>query len=171
MSGEIRRRDFVVVAAAAASGVAIGAAAWPLVDSLNPAADVRGRRPIFSVATLPIQRHVIILVDGAAMMMLWRSADELKALRTIASGRSASGQVDPEFARNWHRSLRPELLVCSAACTREGCLVGPHFPSSLMCPCCGSSFDLAGRAASGPTSRDLEVPRYRFVGDTDIEFN
>jgi ubiquinol-cytochrome c reductase iron-sulfur subunit len=43
---EVRRRDFIHVAAVAMAGTGTAAAVWPLIDSLNPPADVRATATI-----------------------------------------------------------------------------------------------------------------------------
>jgi Rieske Fe-S protein len=40
----------------------------------------------------------------------------------------------------------------------------------MVCPCCGSRYDLAGRVFEGPAPTNLRVPPYRFVDETTIEF-
>lgn len=75
---------------------------------------------------------------------------------------AAESGATPSFSRNWHRSIRPELMVLTALCTREHCRVrrnGPGWPEGegFHCPCCGSRYDLAGRVLQGVAPHDLAV--------------
>ena len=85
--------------------------------------------------------------------------------------------LQPDFATNEHRSLRPEILVVEGVCTHLGCAPIPRFevaPADLgadwvggfYCPCHGSKFDLSGRVFSGvPAPTNLTVPPYTFLND------
>jgi ubiquinol-cytochrome c reductase iron-sulfur subunit len=86
--------------------------------------------------------------------------------------------LTPDYARNEHRSIKPEFLVLYAACTHLGCLpkqyftqgdptLGADWPGGFFCPCHGSRFDLAGRVFNGsPASLNLAVPPHKFESDT-----
>jgi ubiquinol-cytochrome c reductase iron-sulfur subunit len=84
----------------------------------------------------------------------------------------------PEYAKNEYRSRKPELFVCVGICTHLGCSPTPAFtpgaqpgvPASweggFICPCHGSTFDLAGRVfANKPAPDNLEVPPYTYSAD------
>jgi len=85
----------------------------------------------------------------------------------------------PEYAKNWHRSINPEYLVLVGICTHLGCIpefepglggwLGNNWPGGYFCPCHGSKYDLAGRVFSGvPAPYNLPVPPYRFTSRTAI---
>ena len=86
----------------------------------------------------------------------------------------------PEYARNVHRSIRPEYLVLNMHCTHLGCVpslipeVGAqpfdaNWRGGFFCGCHRSVFDLAGRVFSGvPAGLNLLVPPYRFADDDHI---
>ena len=71
------------------------------------------------------------------------------------------GELTPEYARNGWRSRKPEVLVVVGICTHLGCSPSDKFtpgpqPSlpndwegGFLCPCHGSTFDMAGRVALG----------------------
>ncbi|MGI9304037.1 MAG: ubiquinol-cytochrome c reductase iron-sulfur subunit, partial [Gammaproteobacteria bacterium] len=86
----------------------------------------------------------------------------------------------PEFAKNHHRSLRPELLVLVGICTHLGCSptfrpeaapadLGSEWKGGFFCPCHGSRFDLSGRVyKSVPAPANLVVPPYQFLSNTRL---
>jgi ubiquinol-cytochrome c reductase iron-sulfur subunit len=86
----------------------------------------------------------------------------------------------PPYARNEHRSRKPELLVVVGICTHLGCSPGDKFaagaqpslpadwPGGWLCPCHGSTFDLAGRVFKNkPAPDNLRVPPYMFASGSD----
>ncbi len=179
------RREFLSLAATAIGGVGAACALWPLVSSMNPSADV-------IAAGAPVDVDISHLQPGEQMVVLWRShpifiahrtADELKMLQQPQdTGKlrdpGSSVEQQPEYAKNWHRSLKPEYSVLVGICTHLGCIplfepapgsVGQGWPGGYFCPCHGSRYDLAGRVFQGvPAPYNLPVPPYHFVNDTTI---
>ena len=86
----------------------------------------------------------------------------------------------PPYAKNWHRSVKPEYGVLVGICTHLGCIPGfdplpnatqpaANWLGGYFCPCHGSKYDLAGRVFRNvPAPYNLPVPPYHFVNDTMI---
>jgi len=85
----------------------------------------------------------------------------------------------PEYARNQWRSIKPEFLVAVGICSHLGCSPSdrlqpgaqPSLPNDwaggFLCPCHGSTFDLAGRVfRNKPAPDNLEVPPHMYLSDT-----
>jgi len=181
--GGTTRRDFLALTASAMGAVGAAAVAWPLINSMNPARDTLA-------AGAPVDIDISRLQPGQQIVVLWRSRpifivnrtpDELKKLQSpqdIGQLRDPDSAVlqQPEYAKNWHRSVKPELLVLVGICTHLGCIpsfvpepggsLGPSWEGGYFCPCHGSRYDLAGRVFSGvPAPFNLPVPPYTFVSD------
>jgi len=88
-------------------------------------------------------------------------------------------QMQPEYCKNDHRSIKPEIMVAVGICTHLGCsptdkfktadAVEPDWQGGFLCPCHGSTFDLAGRVyKSKPAPDNLEVPPHRYLSDAKI---
>jgi ubiquinol-cytochrome c reductase iron-sulfur subunit len=90
-------------------------------------------------------------------------------------------ELTPPYARNEHRSRKPEYLVVVGICTHLGCSptdkfqAGPQpslpddWPGGFLCPCHGSTFDLAGRVFKNkPAPDNLEVPPHMYLSDTKL---
>jgi ubiquinol-cytochrome c reductase iron-sulfur subunit len=183
---QIPRRNFLVTAASATAGVGAVAALWPFIYSMNPAADTRAKATLFKLRALDAEKPTTLAVGTFPVMIFRRSPETIEALRATTGPSTARGSAfrdalsaqsrQPAWAKNWHRSLRPDIMVCVANCSREGCVVSRMTSPSesadvLRCLCCGSSFDLAGRVFSGPARHNLTVPNHRFIDDQTIEFN
>jgi ubiquinol-cytochrome c reductase iron-sulfur subunit len=86
----------------------------------------------------------------------------------------------PEYAKNPHRSRKPEVWVAVGICTHLGCSptyrpdvapedLGADWVGGFYCACHGSKFDLAGRVYSGvPAPTNLVIPPYQFLDDNTV---
>lgn len=169
------RRDWLLTTAYAVGGVGAALALWPFIAALGPAEDVAARRTTFDIGTLAGIAPSLVDVDQVPVMIFRRTPQELVALRTPGANLrdpDSTRSRQPDWAQNWHRSLRPDVMVCVATCTHGDCLVRRAAAEQfeLACPCCAARYDLAGRVISGPAPTNLRVPAYRFVSETEIEF-
>jgi len=82
---------------------------------------------------------------------------------------------------NEARSIRPEVLVVVGICTHLGCSPSdkfqpgaqPSLPSDwkggFLCPCHGSTFDMAGRVFKNkPAPDNLQVPPHMYLSETKL---
>ena len=94
---------------------------------------------------------------------------------------SATTYPTPEYAKNEHRSIKPEVCVGVGICSHLGCSPSdklqpgpqPSLPDDwqggFLCPCHGSTFDLAGRVFKNkPAPDNLEVPPHMYLSDTRL---
>ncbi len=180
------RRDFLILAASAMGAVGVGAAATAFISSMQPARDTLA-------AGAPVDIDISSVLPGQQIVVLWRSRPIFIMRRTpeelqkLESAQEASELRDPDsaelqqpdYAKNWHRSIKPEILVLVGICTHLGCIpgfvpqpggdLGPSWQGGYFCPCHGSRYDLSGRVFQGvPAPYNLPVPPYNFVSDTVI---
>jgi ubiquinol-cytochrome c reductase iron-sulfur subunit len=181
------RRDFLYLATGAVGAVGAAAALVPFIVQMNPDAST-------IAAGAPIDIDISKVQPGQNVIVRWRShpifvvnrpqnlLTELQSPQLVRqlSDPDSSVLQQPDYARNWHRSIKPEFLVLVGICTHLGCI--PQFfpdPSSstptpgwlggYFCPCHGSKYDLAGRVFRGvPAPYNLPVPPYHFVNDTTL---
>lgn len=164
------RRDFLFLAAGAIGAVGAVAAIWPLIDSMNPAADVRALSAT-EVDLGPIEegQRVTITWRGKPIYIDHRPQKEIEAARSVDLNQLPDPQTDAD------RVQRPEWLVVIGICTHLGCLpkgqkVGDPRGEwgGWFCPCHGSHYDTSGRIRKGPAPRNLDLPPYEFLDDTLI---
>ena len=180
------QRRKLLIATSAAGAVAAGATAIPFVASLTPSDRARA-------AGAPVEADVSKLAVGDMMTVEWRGKPVWILRRTpemLASLDKTDEKVSdpnsdkpqqPEYAKNKHRSIKPEYLVTVGICTHLGCSPSEKFkvgaeggmtadwPGGFLCPCHGSLFDLAGRVYSSmPAPDNLEVPPHQYLADTTI---
>jgi ubiquinol-cytochrome c reductase iron-sulfur subunit len=174
------RRDFLYYATAGAGAVATGAAVWPLVNQMNPSADVQALSSIFvDVSGVEVGTQLTVKWLGKPVFIRRRSPEEIDAARNTAltdlvdaNGENAN---KPEAdAADQNRSLDEagEWLVMMGVCTHLGCVPlgdGSGDFGGWFCPCHGSHYDTAGRIRKGPAPRNLPVPVAAFIDETTIK--
>jgi ubiquinol-cytochrome c reductase iron-sulfur subunit len=177
------RRDFLYYATGGAAVVATGAAVWPLVNQMNPSADVR--------AMSSIRVDISGVEEGTQLTVKWLGKPVFIRHRSdedIANARADDGSSEliDNVARNdnlapdanaddVNRALDGETgkwLVMMGVCTHLGCVPlgnGAGDYHGWYCPCHGSQYDAAGRVRKGPAPRNLDVPIAAFVDDITIK--
>jgi ubiquinol-cytochrome c reductase iron-sulfur subunit len=180
------RREFLVVATASLAAMGAAITAWPFVESLEPAADVLAAGAPLDVDVSRVQagQQIVVRWRSRPVFILHRTPAALQTLQSpgdtalLADPDSAVHQ-QPDYARNWHRSIRPDYLVVVGICTHLGCIpelralpggsLGASWPGGFFCPCHGSRYDLAARVFRGvPAPYNLPVPPHRFVKDKTL---
>lgn len=181
---ETSRRDFLTLAAAALGAVGIGSVAWPFIDSMNPAADIlaAGAPVDVDISKLQPGQQILVVWRGHPIFIMHRTAEQLTMLQSardtgLLSDPDSDQLQQAEYAKNWHRSIKPEHLVLVGVCTHLGCIpqltaapggdLGPSWPGGYFCHCHGSKYDLSGRVFRGvPAPLNLPVPPYTYASDT-----
>ena len=76
--GNGSRRDFLYVATAATGAIAVGGAVWPLIDQMNPSADVKALASIeVDVAGLEPGSQITVKWLGKPVFIRRRTEDEI----------------------------------------------------------------------------------------------
>lgn len=166
------RRDFLDLSLATIVVGAVGTAAfaWPIIDSMNPAADV------LALATVEVDLSAIEV--GQSITIKWRGKPVFIRRRTEAEIAKARADDDADLKdpqSDADRVQRSEWLVMEGVCTHLGCIPLGQKPSDpkgdyggWFCPCHGSHYDLSGRIRLGPAPKNLLVPPYAFLDDSAI---
>jgi len=150
------------------TAVATGTALWPVVDSMNPAAD--------TLALASTEVDISKVAVGQAITVVWRGAPVFIRHRTpeeIAQARSVNWHDLRDPQSDESRVKKAEWLIVKGVCTHLGCIplgTKPGQPrgdyGGWFCPCHGSHYDVSGRVRKGPAPKNLLVPPYIFVTDT-----
>ncbi|CAA9478652.1 MAG: Ubiquinol-cytochrome C reductase iron-sulfur subunit [uncultured Sphingomonadaceae bacterium] len=167
-----RRRDFINVAALSFLGVGTAVAIYPLINQMNPSADVLA----LASAEVDISR----IEPGQAIKTVWRKQPvfirNLTPQEIAAANKVDVGSLrDPQTLAERTKEGKQNWLVTMAVCTHLGCvpLGGSEGENKgeyngYFCPCHGSHYDEAARIRKGPAPKNLEVPEFAFVSDTVI---
>lgn len=175
---EGNRRDFLYYATAGAGAVAAGAAVWPLVNQMNPSADVLALSSIrVDVSGVEPGSQLTVKWLGKPVFIRHRSGAEIQEAQQ--QDEEAVGALPDTNARNVNLSdanapatdanrtmPSPEgeaagaWIVQMGVCTHLGCVplgdAGDF--KGWFCPCHGSHYDLAGRIRKGPAPENLPIP-------------
>ena len=174
------RRDFLYYATAGAGAITAGAAVWPLVNQMNPSADVKALSSIrVDISEIEPGTQLTVKWLGKPVFIRRRTEDEISEARGVAMDDlidlSARNNNAPELdAADENRSLDEtgEWLVMMGVCTPLGCVPlgdGAGDFHGWFCPCHGSHYDTSGRIRKGPAPENLPVPVAAFVDDTTIK--
>ena len=171
------RRDFLYYATAGAGAVATGAAVWPLINQMNPSADVQALSSIrVDVSGVAPGTQLTVKWLGKPVFIRRRTAEEIEAARAVdvatlpdTNARNANDGPDAD-AIDQNRTLDEagEWLVMMGVCTHLGCVPLGDAAGDFggwFCPCHGSHYDTAGRIRKGPAPTNLPVPVAAFDGN------
>lgn len=163
------RRDFLYYATGGAGAVVAGAAVWPLVNQMNPSADVLALSSILvDVGSLEPGTQLTVKWLGKPVFIRRRSEDEIEAARAVSlsdlpdQGAENANVPAGSTAADENRTLDEagEWLVMMGVCTHLGCVplgdAGDF--GGWFCPCHGSHYDTAGRIRKGPAPENLHIP-------------
>ncbi len=177
------RRNFLYYATAGAGVVATGAAVWPLVNQMNPSADVKALSSIrVDIADVERGTQLTVKYRGKPVFIRRRLQDEIDAARAVKMDDLVDPvdymwenpnlkQDSPALDQNRTMDAAGEWLVMIGVCTHLGCVpLGGRSGDfgGWFCPCHGSHYDTSGRIRKGPAPRNLDIPAARFDGDTTI---
>ena len=182
---DLSRRNFLLGATVVTGAVGVGFAAAPFLISWRPSERARA-------LGAPVEVDISKLEPGEMMKVQWQGRGVFVVNRTPAllesltevegelrDAESAEPQ-QPDYARNAHRSIKPEILVVLGVCTHLGCApekrfdvgaadLGADWKGGFFCPCHGSKFDVAGRVYAGvPAPLNLVVPPHQYLSDSLI---
>ena len=181
------RRTWLMITcgAGAVGGVAT---AVPFVASFTPSerAKAAGAPVEVDVSGLKPGEKTVVEWRGKPVWIMRRTPEQLESLKKsepqVADPKSERTQYPtPDYAKNQWRSIKPELFVAVGICSHLGCSPSDKFATGpqpslpddwvggFLCPCHGSTFDLAGRVFKNkPAPDNLEVPPYMYLSDSTL---
>ena len=174
------RRDFLYVATGGALAVGAAGAVWPLVDQMNPSADVLALASIeVDVSSVDAGTQITVKWRGKPVFIRRRTAEEIAKAREVdlaaLPDNTSQNRNRPDAdGADQNRSLDSsgEWLVMMGVCTHLGCVPlgdGAGDFGGWFCPCHGSHYDTSGRIRKGPAPLNLEVPTASFISDSVIK--
>jgi ubiquinol-cytochrome c reductase iron-sulfur subunit len=180
------RRTWIAVTCGAGA-VGGAAVAVPFISTFAPSERARA-------AGAPVQVDISAIKPGEKLTVEWRgkpvwivrrTAEQVAALPKIDAqladpdSKRKPDELTPAYARNAARSIKPEYFVGVGICSHLGCSPSDRFATGaqpslpadwaggFLCPCHGSTFDLAGRVFKNkPAPDNLEVPPHMYVSDS-----
>lgn len=167
-----RRRDFINIAAVSFAGVGALAIVLPLINQMNPSADV------LALSTTEVDLSKIR--PGQAIKAQFRKQPLFVRNLTpkeIAEANAVDIKTlrDPQTLAERTKPGKENWLITLGVCTHLGCVPlgagegenkGPF--GGYFCPCHGSAYDTAARIRQGPAPKNLHVPDYAFNSDTVV---
>ncbi|MBV2209057.1 MAG: ubiquinol-cytochrome c reductase iron-sulfur subunit [Thermomonas sp.] len=179
------RRRFLTASTTVVGAVGAGFAAVPFIKSWSPSARAR-------FAGAPVTQDISSLEEGQQLVINWRGQpifiakrskamlDILPQMDALVADPKSDASVQPTYAKNENRSVKPEILVLIGVCTHLGCApelhaeikpqpFDPNWKGGYFCPCHKSRYDISGRVyKSQPAPLNLPVPPYFFQDDNTL---
>jgi ubiquinol-cytochrome c reductase iron-sulfur subunit len=160
----------------------------PFVSSIAPSERARaaGAPVQVDISAIPPGEKLTVEWRGKPVWILRRTPEQLATLKEVepqlADPNSERTQYPtPEYAQNPHRSIKEEFFIGVGICSHLGCSpiskltpgAQPSLPDDwaggFLCPCHGSTFDVAGRVFKNkPAPDNLEVPPHMYLSDSVV---
>ncbi|RZS51923.1 ubiquinol-cytochrome c reductase iron-sulfur subunit [Sphaerotilus mobilis] len=177
-----------LIASSCAGAIGGAAVAVPFVSTFAPSERAKAAGAAVEVEIGALQPGEKLTVEwrGKPVWIVRRTPEQLAELSKL-DGQLADPNSDrkayptPEYAKNAARSIKPEYLVVVGICSHLGCSPSDKFQAGpqpslpddwtggFLCPCHGSTFDLAGRVFKNkPAPDNLEVPPHMYLSDTKL---
>jgi ubiquinol-cytochrome c reductase iron-sulfur subunit len=181
------RRNWIAITcgAGAVGGVAV---AVPFVSTFTPSERAKAAGAPVTVDISAVRPGEMLTVEwrGKPVWVVRRTPEQLESLKKteaqVADPNSdRKAYPTPEYAKNQYRSIKPEVFVGVGICSHLGCSPSAKFATGaqpslpddwgggFLCPCHGSTFDIAGRVFKNkPAPDNLEVPPHMYLSDTVV---
>ncbi|QPF75224.1 ubiquinol-cytochrome c reductase iron-sulfur subunit [Roseateles sp. DAIF2] len=177
-----------LIATGCAGAVGGVATAVPFVSTFTPSerAKAAGAAVEVDISSLKPGEKLTVEWRGKPVWIVRRTPEQLESLKATESQLADPLSVrtaypTPEYAKNQARSIKPELFVAVGICSHLGCSPSDKFQTGaqpslpddwhggFLCPCHGSTFDMAGRVFKNkPAPDNLEVPPHMYLSDTKL---
>jgi ubiquinol-cytochrome c reductase iron-sulfur subunit len=178
-----------IIASACTGAVGGIAAAVPFVSTFQPSerAKAAGAAVEVDISELQPGEKKTVEWRGKPVWVIRRTPEQLAALSTVTAeladpdSKRKPDELTPAYARNEARAIKPEYFVAVGICTHLGCSPSDKFqlgaqPSlpddwkgGFLCPCHGSTFDMAGRVFKNkPAPDNLEIPPHMYLSDSKL---
>ena len=178
-----------LIASSCAGAVGAGFVAVPFVSSFSPSerAKAAGAAVEVDISALKAGEKMTVEWRGKPVWIVKRTPEQVAALKALDPqladplSKRKPDELTPEYARNEARSRKPEIFVAVGICTHLGCSPSDKFTTGaqtslpddwaggFLCPCHGSTFDMAGRVFKNkPAPDNLEVPPHMYLSDTRL---
>ena len=164
------RRDFLYLATGAVTAYGVASLVWPLIDQMNPAADVLALSSTeIDISKVEVGQRIKVVWRGHPVFVAHRTPEEIKEADNVNVATLRDPQTDAQ------RVQKPEWLIVVGVCTHLGCIplgtaaTDPRGQfGGWFCPCHGSQYDTSGRIRLGPAPLNLAVPPYKFLAANSV---
>jgi len=178
-----------IIASTCTGIVGAAATAVPFVSTFQPSERAKAAGAAVEVDISAIKPGEKITVEwrGKPVCIVRRTPEQLATLNTLngqladPDSKRKQDEFTPVYARNEGRSIKPEFLVAVGICTHLGCSPSDKFQlgaqaslpddwkGGFLCPCHGSTFDMAGRVYKNkPAPDNLEIPPHMYLSDSKL---
>jgi len=178
-----------LIATGCAGAVGGAADADPFISTFSPSERAKAAGAAVEVDISAIKPGEKLTVEwrGKPVWIIRRTPEQLEVLKQVEAqladpeSKRKPDELTPAYARNQVRSIKPEFFVGVGICSHLGCSPSDKFQTGpqaslpddwqggFLCPCHGSTFDMAGRVYKNkPAPDNLEVPPHMYLSDSRL---
>jgi ubiquinol-cytochrome c reductase iron-sulfur subunit len=178
-----------IMTSCAVGGAGVAAVAVPFVSTFQPSerAKAAGAAVEVDISAIKPGEQMVVEWRGKPVWIVRRTPEQLAALPSLdplladPQSERKPDELTPKYARNENRSIKPEVFVAVGICSHLGCSpiakfqtgAQPSLPDDwkggFLCPCHGSTFDMAGRVYKNkPAPDNLEVPPHMYLSNAKL---
>jgi ubiquinol-cytochrome c reductase iron-sulfur subunit len=177
-----------MIATGCVGAVGAGAVAVPFVSTFQPSerAKAAGASVEVDISNIKPGEKLTVEWRGKPVWIVRRTPEQVEALakttpQVADPDSKRTAYPTPDYAKNVHRSIKPEVFVAVGICSHLGCSPSDKFQTGaqpslpddwaggFFCPCHGSTFDMAGRVFKNkPAPDNLEVPPHMYLSETVV---
>jgi len=177
-----------LIASGCAGAIGGAATVIPFVSTFQPSerAKAAGAAVEIDISAMKPGDKITVEWRGKPVWIMKRTPEQLATLTKteaeVADPKSVrEAYPTPEYAKNVHRSIKPDVFVAVGICSHLGCSPSDKFQTGaqpslpddwqggFLCPCHGSTFDLAGRVFKNkPAPDNLEVPPHMYLSESRL---
>ena len=183
-----QKRNWIVTTCAV-GGAGVAAVAVPFVSTFQPSERARaaGAAVEVDISSLKPGEKLTVEWRGKPVWIIKRTPEQITALTKVENqladphSKRKPDELTPVYARNDNRSIKPEVMVAVGICSHLGCSPVEKFQlgaqaslpddwqGGFLCPCHGSTFDMAGRVYKNkPAPDNLEVPPHMYLSESRL---
>ncbi len=168
------RRGFLKILTVASGAVGAGAVIWPFIDALGPDANgTAAAHLIVNVAGIPENSAITVTWNGLPIYIRKLTAQQIADTKAVVT----STLVDPASFNSRVKPGYDSFVVVVGLNTGSPCALEGNAPADprgpfdgWLSPCDGSVYDPLGRVRGGPSTKNLVIPRFKFINDAQIQF-
>lgn len=182
---DLKKRRMLIAATAGVGAIGTGFVAVPFLSYWAPSARAKAMGAPETVEFSKLEPGAMMTAKwrGKVCWIVRRTEATLKTLQeNIAHLADPDSEVpqQPDYCKNYYRSIKPEYLVAIGICTHLGCSptyrpqlapadLGEKWKGGFFCACHGSRFDMAARVYAGvPAPTNLVIPKHKYLSATKI---
>jgi ubiquinol-cytochrome c reductase iron-sulfur subunit len=153
-------------------GTAARVAVVDILSTMSASKDVLALASVeVDLSQVEVGQQIVVKWRGKPLFIRHRTEADIADAQALDISELRDPQTDAERVKG-----DPKYLIMLGVCTHLGCVPmpkagdygGPNGQGGWFCPCHGSHYDTSGRIRRGPAPLNLEIPPYKYTGESTV---